>query len=82
MTIRRANPRKQDEIGLGATIHWFLDHGYAVSLPLIDSQPYDLVVDDGASDLLFVLTDDGDILSCHRPISTTPIPSIRKRYAR
>ena len=71
MTIRRANPRKQDEIGLGATIHWFLDHGYAVSLPLIDSQPYDLVVDD-----------DGDILSCHRPISTTPIPSIRKRYAR
>lgn len=47
MTIRRANPRKQGEIGLGAAIHWFLAEGYAVSLPLIDSQPYDLVVDDG-----------------------------------
>ena len=104
MTIRRANPRKQGEIGLGAAISWFLAEGYAVAIPLCDNQPYDLVVDseeDGlqkvqvktttrrgpygtfslqistrggnqsfhttkywepdASDLLFVLTDDGDI---------------------
>lgn len=104
MTIRRTNPRKQGEIGLGAAIAWFLAEGYGVAIPLCDNQPWDLVVDskaDGlqkvqvktttqrgpygnfvvkllttggnqsfhttkywdpdASDLLFVLTDDGDI---------------------
>lgn len=45
-TIRRYNPRKQGEIGLGAAIAWFSSNGYAVSIPLADNQPYDLVVED------------------------------------
>lgn len=46
-TIRRRNPRRQGEIGLGAAIAWFSAAGYLVSIPLCDNQPYDLVVDDG-----------------------------------
>ncbi len=104
MTIRRANPRIQGEIGLGAAIGWFTANGYRVAIPLADNQPWDLVVEDGeralhkvqvktttarspggvfivslrtnggnqsfhtakyfdraASDLLFVLTDDGEV---------------------
>lgn len=104
MTIRRKNPRKQGEIGLGAAIAWFLGQGYGVAIPLCDNQAWDLVVDSEAeglqkvqvktttcrgpygkfvvrlctaggnqsfntmkpwdptaTDLLFVLTDDGDI---------------------
>ncbi len=37
----------QGEIGLGAAIGWFTAHGYWVSIPLCDNQPYDLIVDDG-----------------------------------
>lgn len=47
MSIRRTNPRKQGEIGLGAAIAWFSRHGWCVSIPLADNQPYDLVADDG-----------------------------------
>jgi hypothetical protein len=104
MTIRRANPRIQGEIGLAAAIGWFAANGYRVAIPLADNQAWDLVVEDGggslqkvqvktttarsaggvfivslrtnggnqsfhttkyfdrsASDLLFVLTDDGDV---------------------
>ena len=46
-TIRRRNPRRQGEIGLGAAIAWFSANGWLVSIPLCDNQPYDLVVDDG-----------------------------------
>lgn len=45
-TIRRANPRIQGEIGLGAAIAWFTANGYRVAIPLADNQPYDLVVED------------------------------------
>jgi hypothetical protein len=44
-TLWRANPREQGLLGLTDAIAWFGAHGYAISLPLIDSQPYDLVVD-------------------------------------
>jgi hypothetical protein len=44
-TIWRANPREQGLIGLTDAIAWFGANGYDVLLPLIDSQPYDLVVD-------------------------------------
>lgn len=44
-TIRRANPRKQGEIGLGDAIAWFSANGYSVSIPLAENQPYDLIVD-------------------------------------
>lgn len=46
-TIWRANPREQGLIGFTDAIHYFGGLGWAVSVPLIDSQPYDLVVDDG-----------------------------------
>jgi len=46
-TIWRANPREQGLLGLTDAIRWFGLHGWSISMPLIDSQPYDLVVDDG-----------------------------------
>ncbi len=46
-TIWRANPREQGLLGLTDAIHWFGVNGYSISLPLIDAQPYDLIVDDG-----------------------------------
>jgi hypothetical protein len=46
-TIWRPNPREQGLIGLTDAIAWFGRRGWSVCLPLIDSQPYDLVVDDG-----------------------------------
>jgi hypothetical protein len=46
-TIWRANPREQGLIGLTDAIAWFGANGYGVLLPLIDAQPYDLVVDGG-----------------------------------
>jgi hypothetical protein len=46
-TIWRANPREQGLIGLTDAIAYFGGIGWSVSMPLIDSQPYDLVVDDG-----------------------------------
>ncbi len=48
MTIRRKNPRLQGLIGLGAAIDWFTRHGYFVAIPLNDSQPWDLIVEDTA----------------------------------
>ncbi len=39
------NTKKQGDIGLGVAIGWFASKGYTVSLPLTDSQDYDLVVD-------------------------------------
>ena len=48
MTIRRVNPRLQGLIGLGAAIDWFTRNGYFVAIPLNDSQPWDLVVEDTA----------------------------------
>ncbi|MFA9446213.1 group I intron-associated PD-(D/E)XK endonuclease [Egicoccus sp. AB-alg6-2] len=46
-TIWRANPREQGLIGVTDAIGWFGRRGWSLSVPLIDSQPYDLVVDDG-----------------------------------
>lgn len=46
-TIWRQNPREQGLIGLTDAIGWFGANGYQVSLPLVDAQPYDLIVDDG-----------------------------------
>ncbi len=41
------NSNKQGDAGLGACIAHFTSLGYGVSIPLTDSQQYDLVVDDG-----------------------------------
>jgi hypothetical protein len=46
-TIWRANPREQGLLGVVDAIAHFGGRGWSVSMPLIDSQPYDLVVDDG-----------------------------------
>lgn len=46
-TIWRSNPREQGLLGLTDAIRWFGSLGWSISVPLIDSQPYDLVVDDG-----------------------------------
>jgi hypothetical protein len=46
-TIWRVNPREQGLIGLTDAMHWFASHGYAIALPLIDAQPYDLIVESG-----------------------------------
>jgi hypothetical protein len=46
-TIWRANPREQGSIGFSDAVAYFGGLGWSVSVPLIDSQPYDLVVDDG-----------------------------------
>jgi uncharacterized protein YajQ (UPF0234 family) len=48
MTIRRSNPRLQGLIGVGAAIDWFTRNGFFVAVPLNDSQPWDLVVEDPA----------------------------------
>lgn len=39
------NSKKRGDVGLGLAIGWFVSNGYTVSLPLTDSQPYDLIVD-------------------------------------
>lgn len=39
------NSKKQGDFGLGKTIGWFCEQGYTVSIPLTDSQDYDLVVE-------------------------------------
>jgi hypothetical protein len=46
-TIWRPNPREQGLLGLTDAIQWFGQRGWSISMPLIDSQPYDLVADDG-----------------------------------
>ena len=41
------NTNKKGTLGLGRCISYFTDIGFIVSLPLNDSQKYDLIVDDG-----------------------------------
>jgi len=44
-----SNSKKQGDSALGAAISYFCSIGYTVSVPLTDSQDYDLLVDDGIS---------------------------------
>ena len=39
------NSKKQGDVGLGKAIGWLSEQGFTVSLPLTDSQDYDLIVD-------------------------------------
>lgn len=41
------NSRIKGNIGIGQSIAYFTSLGYSVSIPLTDTQPYDLIVDDG-----------------------------------
>ncbi len=40
------NTKKQGDVGLGMAISWAAKKGYTVSLPLTDSQDYDIIFDD------------------------------------
>jgi hypothetical protein len=42
---KQKNSKQQGDIGLGTAIAWFVQNGYRVSIPLTDSQDYDLVVE-------------------------------------
>lgn len=39
------NTKQQGDIGMGLAIAWFTQNGYRVSIPLTDSQDYDVVVE-------------------------------------
>lgn len=39
------NTRKQGDIGTSFAIAYFCSNGYTVSIPISDSQPYDLVIE-------------------------------------
>jgi hypothetical protein len=41
------NPRKQGNAGLGIAIAYLTRVGAEVAIPLTDTQPYDLIIDDG-----------------------------------
>lgn len=43
------NTKQLGNIGVGVAISYFLSKGYVVSIPLNDSQSYDIVVDTGVS---------------------------------
>jgi hypothetical protein len=42
---KATNSKKQGDMGLGFAICYFVSKGYTTSLPLTDSQDYDLIVD-------------------------------------
>jgi hypothetical protein len=42
---KQRNSKAQGDIGLAIAIAWFAQNGYRVSIPLTDSQDYDLVVE-------------------------------------
>ena len=44
---RHGNPRSQGDAGLGIAIAYFSRIGVRVGIPLTDSQPYDLMIDNG-----------------------------------
>ena len=43
--FNQANTKKQGDVGVGQAIAWFTRNSYTVSIPLTDSQDYDLIVD-------------------------------------
>lgn len=45
--LKQKNSKKQGDVGLGFAIAYFVSQGYTVSVPLTDSQAYDLLIDDG-----------------------------------
>lgn len=43
--LKQKNTKKQGDVGIGDAIAYFTGEGYTVSIPLTDSQSYDLLVD-------------------------------------
>ncbi len=57
MLSGRKNTNTQGNIGLADAIAYFVKHEYVVSIPLNDTQPYDLVIDkDGKLERVSVKT--------------------------
>lgn len=54
--LNQKNTKKQGDVGLGSAIGYFVTKGYTVSVPLTDSQSYDLIVDDGVLNRVQVKT--------------------------
>lgn len=42
---KQKNSKKQGDVGLAIAIAWFAEAGYNISIPLTDSQDYDLVIE-------------------------------------
>ncbi len=42
---KQRNSKQQGDVGLAIAIAWFAKNGYRVSIPLTDSQDYDLVIE-------------------------------------
>lgn len=47
INLKQKNSRRQGDVGTAMAVSYFALRGYTVSIPLSDSQPYDLLVDDG-----------------------------------
>lgn len=47
MIKNQKNTNMKGNVGVGSAIQYFTSKGFVVSLPLSDSQPYDLIVDTG-----------------------------------
>lgn len=45
----QTNSKKQGDVGVGRALAYFSEQGYAISIPLTESQRYDLIVDDKVS---------------------------------
>lgn len=45
MLKNQKNTNMKGNVGVGSAIQYFTSEGFVVSLPLSDSQPYDLIVD-------------------------------------
>lgn len=45
MLKEQINSKKQGDVGMGAAIAYFCKCGHTVSIPITDSQDYDLIVD-------------------------------------
>lgn len=47
--LKSKNSKKQGDVGMAAAIFWATREGYTPSVPLTDSQDYDLILDTGDS---------------------------------
>lgn len=57
MFERAENPNAQGDIGMGIAINYFVRNKYTVSIPITDSQGYDLIVDkQGVISRVFIRT--------------------------
>jgi len=43
--LKQASTRKQGDVGTAYAVSYYARNGFTVSIPLADSQPYDLIVD-------------------------------------